>query len=596
MTPTMTPTPAASTIAPYVCPYTLLDESRPSIASLFNGDTPDEEPQPAIPPGPRPLLEERSLSPLLLNPPQLSKTWACVNPLCVADYGACRLPNHSSWHATNGRSGKSHAQPFKRPEWRDKRKCGWVEMPTSLDCMLPCDRMPGACVTDVDLRSGEPGSTTLVWLAHCLGGPGKLSDVSFQYSLCNGGPGFHFELVASLVDDDDSTPRHIFYVSPEHDKHAVDDHSTLRRVEVACNVTFTWGVCFGLLFVNGERPGGALLRNLGLRVRGTRLMTSGIMDSSIMERRCTYLQVVNPLRPLPSTFEYDRCSTCLSKLEVVQTTYGSSLWNPDEAGPACFPFAQLPEGVHVHILSFLPLDARVRCSLVSRAWRSVSLHPLLYAHLAFDGSHCISTTLLRQLVMRAGSALLSLDASGLSMDVDSILHALRAPACASIRQLYLWDSHRVCLEHLRQLAEFPSLRYLRACLTLTMNDIPGALRLLPPDSRVVLETRADDPVGLFTAERALAPEGPIRTMFAAVAQCPLVTELQLSGNAFRRHPCTPEFQQLMSAAACSAGLQEIGMQSDRCQFGLIGMVGNHWLMGCNLRNNAQHQVWVWGRR
>jgi len=106
-----------------------------------------------------------------------------------------------------------------------------VCMPTGMDGWEMCVQQPGASLTDVDLRSGEPGCTTVAWLRSGLGGFGQESRISrarfsfryvVGYSGNLGSPGPRFELVAASLGDDlmqgDGTPFvSVLYASPEFD-------------------------------------------------------------------------------------------------------------------------------------------------------------------------------------------------------------------------------------------------------------------------------------------------------------------------------------------------------------------------------------------
>lgn len=215
--------------------------------------------------------------PLLLRPPQADVLLACVGlpqdtPLTRALVSGGGAPSRIA--AASGVGSD-------------------VCMPTRMDGWEMCVQQPGASLTDVDLRSGEPGCTTVAWLRSGLGGFGQGSRISrarfsfryvVGYSGNLGSPGPRFELVAASLGDDlmqgDGTPFvSVLYASPEFDARPFHydtcaggcdlvgscrlcslatrhphNYSPPIVVDAACNVLVPEaGLRLGLRFVNGVR-------------------------------------------------------------------------------------------------------------------------------------------------------------------------------------------------------------------------------------------------------------------------------------------------------------------------------------------------------
>jgi uncharacterized protein YjbI with pentapeptide repeats len=101
------------------------------------------------------------------------------------------------------------------------------------------------------------------------------------------------------------------------------------------------------------------------------------------------------------------------------------------------PFALLPAPLVAIILARLPVDSRLRCAEVCRAWRAALTDERLWAVLDFAGVSRVSDALLRAAGARAGSSLRALDVSR----CDDVTHAaLLEVAAASAALLEL----RVC--------------------------------------------------------------------------------------------------------------------------------------------------------
>ena len=155
---------------------------------------------------------------------------------------------------------------------------GRLSIPTGLGNMLPCELSPGASATDVDLRSGEPGATTLVWLRHAVGGGGgrsRIASVSLAYRTVVGysgnaqPPGPRFELVAAPLDGarrgDGSPSVSVLYSSPEfaarpynYDAglggHPRNYSPAVRVVDAPCDAALpAGGLRLGIRFINGTR-------------------------------------------------------------------------------------------------------------------------------------------------------------------------------------------------------------------------------------------------------------------------------------------------------------------------------------------------------
>ena len=160
-----------------------------------------------------------------------------------------------------------------------------IAMPSGLGNLEPCALAPGASSTGVDVRSGEPGATTVVWLRHALapapGVPGgaRLVRVRFAYRVVVGysgnasEPGPRVELVARTERDGDSNTDdeatdaalHVLFASapfPARPWHydaalggAPDNYCPPQHVDAPCDVRLRAGhrLRLGLRFVNGTR-------------------------------------------------------------------------------------------------------------------------------------------------------------------------------------------------------------------------------------------------------------------------------------------------------------------------------------------------------
>jgi hypothetical protein len=142
-------------------------------------------------------------------------------------------------------------------------------VPTGLRGFAPCDAQPGASLTDIDLRSGEPGSVSVAWLSSAVGGgPGRLRRVRFSYRYVTGysgnegEPGPRFQLIAAPLGEE-QRPFAVLYSSPEFAArpHHYDppgghprNYSAPAACDAACDVALpAAGLRLGIRFVNGVR-------------------------------------------------------------------------------------------------------------------------------------------------------------------------------------------------------------------------------------------------------------------------------------------------------------------------------------------------------
>jgi hypothetical protein len=253
------------------------------------------------------------------------------------------------------------------------------------------------------------------------------------------------------------------------------------------------------------------------------------------------------------------------------------------AAEACVDaFDALPPEALLHILSLLPLDARLRCSVLSRRWAALARTPSLYAHLAFTtpplqgrgitpscrGVHDLG---LARLCERAGGALRSLDVScrrGAGwLTCDGLLRALRGAGGAALEELRTvsadgweegdaspcntvfdapvanWQLRLSVREATKLRASCPALR--RGALALhaeAPHDVVAALTAFPPAVR----TRVDlfelrlQPAGAVALAEALRSEAAAGVRHLDVSYCGLGDDCAaalagaLAGNATLR--------------------------------------------------------------
>ena len=112
----------------------------------------------------------------------------------------------------------------------------------------------------------------------------------------------------------------------------------------------------------------------------------------------------------------------------------------DGAGQhACFNFASLPHAVALHVLSFVPADARARAALVCRAWRALTGERSLWTTLDLSTKsgvrHPVSDALLRGAAALAGGHLTALNLDNCNqLTQDARLEVVMANA-GSLREL-----------------------------------------------------------------------------------------------------------------------------------------------------------------
>ena len=105
----------------------------------------------------------------------------------------------------------------------------------------------------------------------------------------------------------------------------------------------------------------------------------------------------------------------------------------------CFNLASLPHAVALHVLSFLPVDARARAALVCRAWRALtgerSLWTTLDLSLRGGVQRPVSDALLRNAAARAGGQLTMLNVDDcVALTQPAVLEVLTANS-GSLREV-----------------------------------------------------------------------------------------------------------------------------------------------------------------
>jgi hypothetical protein len=102
----------------------------------------------------------------------------------------------------------------------------------------------------------------------------------------------------------------------------------------------------------------------------------------------------------------------------------------------------LPLALVLHILSLLPVDARLRCREVCRGWRAVLLERSLWLRLdlskASGLAHPATDALLRAATARAGGQLHALDVSACEGITHACLLAVLAANAGALRELRAW--------------------------------------------------------------------------------------------------------------------------------------------------------------
>ena len=99
-------------------------------------------------------------------------------------------------------------------------------------------------------------------------------------------------------------------------------------------------------------------------------------------------------------------------MDGAQRAHLALAWQAPAGGAGlrtCFDFASLPHAVALHVLSFMPADARARAALVCRAWRALTGERSLWTTLDLSPEsgvpHPVSDAVLRGAAARAGGQL-----------------------------------------------------------------------------------------------------------------------------------------------------------------------------------------------
>jgi hypothetical protein len=130
--------------------------------------------------------------------------------------------------------------------------------------------------------------------------------------------------------------------------------------------------------------------------------------------------------------------------------------------------AALPHALLRNILARLPVDERMRCAEVCRAWRAVLEDTSLWARLDLSAgggvTHCVTDALLRAACARAGDAIRFLDVAGCaSLTYTTLIATLGAALAAGARELRATGTHTLKYEVLEPwLASAPQLELFSA--------------------------------------------------------------------------------------------------------------------------------------
>ena len=168
--------------------------------------------------------------------------------------------------------------------------------------------------------------------------------------------------------------------------------------------------------------------------------------------------------------------------------------SPGHRSTSTDPLVALPRPLVVAVLLLLPVDTRLRCSEVNRAWRALLADTALWRSLDLAvscGLTRFSEALLRAAVVKASGQLRSLDLTGqhfsLFTAVDSahprlLLEPLAANA-ATLTELHIRTGRFWLLEEVRAVLEqAPALLLLEAGVTISRDDqvARAMLRNEPP--------------------------------------------------------------------------------------------------------------------
>lgn len=160
------------------------------------------------------------------------------------------------------------------------------------------------------------------------------------------------------------------------------------------------------------------------------------------------------------------------------------------------PFHDLPSALFLHILSFLPLNERVRCALVAHSWAALLTETAFWAVLSFDGAASLSVgdEALLQLCQRAGPSLQTLDvaySACLNVTLDGLIAALALDGVGrSLATLRTWaptgkypEEHPAGILDLAHTATLraacPALASAAVSVRGSLADVSAMLRSLP---------------------------------------------------------------------------------------------------------------------
>ena len=156
---------------------------------------------------------------------------------------------------------------------------------------------------------------------------------------------------------------------------------------------------------------------------------------------------------------------------------------------AAYAFPQLSELLLVlHIFSLLPVDQRLRCAEVSRAWRATVALPELWRRVDLsvnsDVEH-FTPALLHAVVARAGGALTALDMTDTGFDMTEIVAALRAASqLVEVRLGHLGNPDLEAPHSLQHVTDMltaaPQLRELHTSVMCGIADCVDLLEGRPP--------------------------------------------------------------------------------------------------------------------
>jgi hypothetical protein len=205
------------------------------------------------------------------------------------------------------------------------------------------------------------------------------------------------------------------------------------------------------------------------------------------------------------------------------------------AGAPRVTFASLPPALVLHIFSLLPVDTRLRCAEVCRAWRAAADEPALWTALDLSSDAGLAQTatnaLLRAAVARARGTLRSLSVSELvggdehviylrpetHLNFPALLEAITANGGA-LRTLRVSGCTGLGVDEAAALLQAaPALSTLRAHVACyDPEEVTRVLRGVPPFERLVVERLDAFPMGVAVDVDVIAFAADIAAANAAL--------------------------------------------------------------------------------